>query len=155
MAGTARSADGTTIAFDVWGAGRPLVIVDGATSHRAVNPLGAEIGKELADSFKMYAYDRRGRGESGDTQPYAVEREIEDIAALIADGGEPAVVLGFSSGAVLAMDAAAAGLPISHLALFEPPFVVGDVRPPLPADYVEQLDRAVGRAGGTMPSRCS
>jgi len=144
MTGAVRSADGTSIAFDAWGAGRPLVIVDGATSHRAVNPLGAEIGQELADAFRVYAYDRRGRGESTDTQPYTIEREIEDIAALIADGGGPAVVLGFSSGAVLAMDAVAAGLPVSHLALFEPPFVVDDVRPPLPVDYVEQLDRAVG-----------
>jgi pimeloyl-ACP methyl ester carboxylesterase len=64
---TVRSADGTTIAFDAWGEGRPLVIVDGATSHRAVNPLNAEIGKELADSFRVYAYDRRGRGQSADT----------------------------------------------------------------------------------------
>ncbi|WP_214415081.1 alpha/beta fold hydrolase [Sphaerisporangium fuscum] len=148
--GTVRSKDGTKIAFDAWGTGRPLIMVDGATAHRAVNPVYAEVGRLLADEFRVYAYDRRGRGESTDTAPYAVEREIEDIAVLIADaGGGPAAVFGGSSGAVLALDAAAAGLPISHLALFEPPFVVDDSRPPLPVDYVERLDAAVaeGRPG--------
>jgi pimeloyl-ACP methyl ester carboxylesterase len=78
-----------------------------------------------------------------------VERELEDLAALIAGAGAPAVVFGWSSGAVLALDAAAAGLPISRLALFEPPFVVDGARPPLPPDYVERLDAAVaaGRPG--------
>jgi pimeloyl-ACP methyl ester carboxylesterase len=97
----------------------------------------------------VYAYDRRGRGESTDTAPYRVEREIEDLAAVIADAGAPAWVCGASSGAVLALDAAAAGLPVSRLALFEPPFVVDDSRPPLPADYVQRLDESVaaGRPG--------
>ncbi|MFC4945906.1 alpha/beta fold hydrolase [Pseudonocardia sp. GCM10023141] len=147
--GTVRSKDGTSIAFDAWGEGQPLIMVDGATSFRAVNPLNAAVGQLLADGFRVYAYDRRGRGESTDTAPYAVEREIEDLAALIADAGGQAVLCGFSSGAVLAMDATAAGLPVSRLAVFEPPFVVGASRPPLPADYVEQLDRCVtdGRPG--------
>jgi pimeloyl-ACP methyl ester carboxylesterase len=147
--GTVRSKDGTRIAFDAWGEGQPLIMVDGATAHRAVNPLNAEVGQLLGDEFRVYGYDRRGRGESGDTAPYAVEREIEDLAALIADAGGPALVCGFSSGAVLSLDAAAAGLPISRLALFEPPFVVDDSRPALPADYVEQLDRCIadGRPG--------
>jgi pimeloyl-ACP methyl ester carboxylesterase len=85
----------------------------------------------------------------GDTAPYAVQREIEDLAALIADAGAPVFVCGFSSGAVLALDAAAAGLPIESLALFEPPFVVDASRPPLPADYVARLDActADGRPG--------
>jgi pimeloyl-ACP methyl ester carboxylesterase len=150
--GTIHSKDGTTIAFDVWGDGQPLIMVDGATSHRAVNPLFAEVGQLLRDEFRVYAYDRRGRGESTDTRPYAVEREIEDLAALIADAGAPAMVCGFSSGAVLALTAAAAGLPISRLALFEPPFVVGDGRPRLPADYVARLDEATstGRPGDAV-----
>jgi pimeloyl-ACP methyl ester carboxylesterase len=146
---TVRSKDGTTIAFDAWGDGQPLIMVDGATGHRAVNPTNAEVGQLLGDEFRVYAYDRRGRGESTDTAPYAVQREIEDLAALIADAGAPAVLFGWSSGAVLALDAAAAGLPITRLALFEPPFVVDDGRPPLPADYVQRLDDSVadGRPG--------
>ncbi|MEV0585204.1 alpha/beta hydrolase [Nonomuraea sp. NPDC050310] len=150
--GTVKSKDGTTIAFDVWGEGRPLIIVDGATAYRGVNPLNAEVAGLLSDEFRVYAYDRRGRGESGDTPPYAIEREIEDIAALIDDAGAPAMVFGWSSGAVLTLDAAAAGLPITHVGLFEPPFVVDDSRPPLPGDYVERLDAAVaaGRPGDAM-----
>ncbi|MFF0338914.1 alpha/beta fold hydrolase [Kribbella sp. NPDC004875] len=140
---TVTSTDGTAIAFDAYGAGRPLILVDGATAHRAVNPANAEVGKLLSDSFRTYVYDRRGRGASGDTAPYAIQREIEDLDALIADAGQPAIVFAWSSGGLLALDAAAAGLPIAGLVLFEPPVVVGDVRPPLPADYVEQLDAFV------------
>jgi pimeloyl-ACP methyl ester carboxylesterase len=147
--GTVRSKDGTTIAFDAWGDGQPLIMVDGATAHRAVNPTNAEVGQLLREEFRVYAYDRRGRGDSTDTAPYAVQREIEDLAALIAEAGAPAMVFGWSSGAVLALDAAADGLPISRLALFEPPFVVDGSRPPLPDDYVRRLDDATanGRPG--------
>src|SRR6266536_233332 len=113
--GTVRSKDGTTIAFDVWGDGQPLIVVDGATAYRGVNLTNAEVGQLLREEFRVYAYDRRGRGESTDTAPYAVQREIEDLAALIDHAGTPAVVFGWSSGAVLALDAAAAGLPISRL----------------------------------------
>jgi pimeloyl-ACP methyl ester carboxylesterase len=143
------SADGTVIAFSAWGEGRPLIIVDGATAYPAINPTNEEVGRLLSDEFRTYAYDRRGRGESTDTAPYAVAREIEDLAALIEIAGAPATVFGWSSGAVLALDAAAAGLPIARLVLFEPPFVVDDARPPLPSDYVERLDAAVaaGRPG--------
>jgi pimeloyl-ACP methyl ester carboxylesterase len=149
---TVHSADGTPIAFDAHGEGQPLILVDGATSHRAVNQLNAEVAKLLSDRFRVYAYDRRGRGESGDTAPYAVRREIEDLAALIEDAGAPALVCGFSSGAILSLDAAAVGLPISKLALFEPPFVVDESRPPLPGDYVERLDQATaaGRPGDAV-----
>lgn len=142
--GTTRSADGTTIAFDTWGEGQPLIMVDGATAHRATNPHATETARLLSDQFRTYAYDRRGRGESTDTLPYAKERELEDLAALIEDaGGGPAVVCGVSSGAVLAMDAAAAGLPIAKLALFEPPFITDDSRPPAPRDYLASLGRHV------------
>lgn len=149
---TVQSKDGTTIAFDARGDGQPLILIDGATSYRGVNPTNAEVGQLLADEFRVYAYDRRGRGESTDTAPYAVQREIEDLAALMAEAGAPAVVFGWSSGAVLALDAAEAGLPISRLALFEPPFVVGNGRPPAPADYVQRLDDCVagGRPGDAV-----
>jgi pimeloyl-ACP methyl ester carboxylesterase len=140
---TVTSADGTTIGFDAYGAGRPLILIDGATAHRAVNPTNAEVGKLLSDDFRTYVYDRRGRGESTDTAPYAIQREVEDLAALIEDAGEPAVLFGWSSGCLLALDAAAAGLPVAGLVLFEPPVIVDDVRPPLPPDYVEQLDAFV------------
>lgn len=140
---TVTSADGTTIAFEAYGAGRPLILIDGATAHRAVNPTNDEVGQLLSDDLRTYVYDRRGRGASTDTAPYAIQREIEDIAALIEDAGQPAILFGWSSGALLALDAAAAGLPIAGLALFEPPVVVDDVRPPLPSDYVEQLDAFV------------
>ncbi|WP_116947420.1 alpha/beta fold hydrolase [Jiangella endophytica] len=151
---TVTSKDGTTIAFDTYGDGRPLIMIDGATGYTAINPLNAETGGLLADEFRTYAYDRRGRGNSTDTAPYAVEREIEDLAALVEHaGGGPAVLFGWSSGGVLALDAAASGLvPVSHVAVFEPPFVVDDVRPPLPSDYVERLDaaNAAGRPGDAV-----
>jgi pimeloyl-ACP methyl ester carboxylesterase len=140
---TVTSADGTSIAYEAWGSGQPLIFVDGATAYRAVSPKPAEVAELVGDEFRVYAYDRRGRGESGDTAPYAVPREIEDLAALIDEAGGSAMVCGFSSGAVLALDAAAAGLPITKLAMFEPPFVVDDSRPPLPADYVQRLDALV------------
>ncbi|MFB6725067.1 alpha/beta fold hydrolase [Kribbella sp. NPDC056345] len=144
---TVKSADGTTISYDVYGEGQPLIIVDGATAHSAVNPLNAETAKLLSDQFRTYVYDRRGRGQSSDTAPYAIQREIEDLAALIEDAGRPAIVFGWSSGSLLALDAAEAGLPISRVVAFEPPVVVDDSRPPLPSDYVEQLEThiAAGR----------
>lgn len=147
--GTTHSADGTTIAFDSWGDGQPLIMVDGATGHRAMSQLPQQVCELLGPGFQVYAYDRRGRGESGDTAPYAPQREVEDLEAVIDISGARALVCGFSSGAVLALDAAVAGLPIAKLALFEPPFVVDNSRAPLPADYVERLDAAVasGRPG--------
>jgi pimeloyl-ACP methyl ester carboxylesterase len=143
MMGRTHSADGTTIGFDAWGDGQPLIMVDGATGHLAMSQLPGQVAELLGTEFRVYAYDRRGRGESGDTAPYAPQREVEDLAAMIEEAGSSALVCGFSSGAVLALDAAAAGLPIAKLALFEPPFIVDDSRPPLPADYVERLDAAV------------
>jgi pimeloyl-ACP methyl ester carboxylesterase len=150
--GMVKSADGTPIAYDSWGDGPPLILVDGATSHRAVNLTFPQVGELLGDAFRVYAYDRRGRGDSGDTAPYAPAREVEDLAALIDDAGEPAVVCGFSSGAVLALDAAAAGLQIERVGLFEPPFIVDDSRPPVPADYVARLVAATdaGRPGDAV-----
>lgn len=146
------SADGTVIAFTAWGEGEPIIIIDGATAYPALNPTNEQVGRLLSAEFRTYAYDRRGRGESTDTAPYAIEREIEDLAALIEIAGSPVTLFGWSSGAVLALDAAAAGLPVRRVAVFEPPFVVDDSRPPLPADYVQRLDAAVadGRPGDAV-----
>jgi pimeloyl-ACP methyl ester carboxylesterase len=136
-----RSADGTAIAFDRTGDGPALIIVGGALSTRvAAEPLA----QLLAPRFAVIAYDRRGRGDSGDTPPYTVEREVDDLAALIAEAGGSAFVLGHSSGAVLALEAARIlGSRIPMLALYEPPFVVDDSRPPMPADFVAHLDELV------------
>lgn len=122
---TVQSADGTTIAYEVSGTGPPVILVDGALCYRASNgqrPL-AEL---LAGRFTVYVYDRRGRGESGDTAPYAPEREIEDIAALIEAAGGSASLFGISSGAVLVLRAAAAGLPVERVAVYEPPFAIDE-----------------------------
>jgi pimeloyl-ACP methyl ester carboxylesterase len=117
------SADGTPLAFERSGDGPPVIVVGGAFNDRAsAGPL-AEL---LEPRFTVIRYDRRGRGDSGDTAPYTVEREIDDLAALIAEVGGAASVYGHSSGAVLALHAAARGLQISKLALYEPPFVPED-----------------------------
>jgi pimeloyl-ACP methyl ester carboxylesterase len=137
---TVTSKDGTTIAFDVTGDGPPLVIVAGATSTRRPNAALADL---LSSQHRVLNYDRRGRGDSGDTPPYAVDREIEDLAAAIEAAGGGATVLGLSSGANLSLRAAAAGLDIARLALWEPNFIVNDARPPLPDDYVDHIDELV------------
>ena len=145
---TVTSHDGTRIAFEQSGAGPALIMVSGAFHHRGMNPPGADPAGPLAAHFTVYSYDRRGRGESGDTAPYAVEREVEDIEALIEEAGGSAFVFGHSSGAALALEAARL-LPdkITKLALYEPPFIVDDSHPPLPKDYVAHLTElsAAGR----------
>jgi pimeloyl-ACP methyl ester carboxylesterase len=115
----AMSADGTLIAYEQMGAGPPLVLVAGASCDAARMRPTAE---HLARDFAVINYDRRGRGESGDTLPYAIEREVEDLAALISRAGGKASVYGHSSGAALALHAAAQGLPIDWLILHEPPY---------------------------------
>jgi pimeloyl-ACP methyl ester carboxylesterase len=117
-----RSRDGTAIAYERRGEGPPLIIVSGALCSRAFGSQ-PKLTDLLARRFTVYEWDRRGRNESGDTAPYAVAREVEDIAALIQEAGEPAHLLGFSSGGALALEAAAAGLPVRKLALYEPPWV--------------------------------
>jgi pimeloyl-ACP methyl ester carboxylesterase len=121
------SADGTMIAFDRSGDGPPLIVIGGALSDRA--GAGALVPL-LEGRFNVVAYDRRGRGDSGDAQPYAVERETEDLDALISDVGE-SFVFGHSSGGALALEAARRGLPIRKVEAYEPPFVVDDSRPPI------------------------
>jgi pimeloyl-ACP methyl ester carboxylesterase len=141
---TLRSHDGTTIAFDKTGEGPPLIVVDGALCSRAMGP-GRSLAPHLRDSFTVYTYDRRGRGDSSDTQPYAVERELEDLDALIAEAGGSAYVFGLSSGAALALEAAARGSAITKLAWYEAPFIVDDSRPPVPEDIVGQFDALLAR----------
>ncbi len=136
---TMTSKDGTTIAFERSGEGPPLVVVGGALNDRHA---AATLAGLLAPNFTVYAYDRRGRGDSGDTPPYAVEREVEDLQALVEEAGGTAFVLGHSSGAVLALEAAAATPGITKLVLYEPPFIVDDSRPPLPDDYVSAPRRS-------------
>ena len=119
MTDTVRSADGTTIAYDRFGSGPALVVIGGAFNDRgSPHPLV----DHLASDFTVFSYDRRGRGESGNTQPYSTEREIEDLAAIIEAAGGLAMVYGHSSGAALALEGALAGLPITKLALYEPPY---------------------------------
>jgi pimeloyl-ACP methyl ester carboxylesterase len=125
------SKDGTTIAFDRLGDGPPVILVSGGSVDRSSN---AGVADQLAGRFTVFNYDRRGRGPSGDTQPYAPAREIEDIDAVIAAAGGRAGLYGSSSGAVLALKAAAAGSAVSKLALWEPPYIVDDSRPKPAAD---------------------
>ena len=134
---TVISKDGTTIAFDQIGKGPTVILVDSALADRSIC---AKLAKLLATEFTVINYDRRGRGESSDTQPYAVQREVEDIEALIDIAGGSAFIFGSSSGAVLALEAASK-IPakVKKQALYEPPFIVDNSRPPMPADFVEQV----------------
>jgi pimeloyl-ACP methyl ester carboxylesterase len=146
---TVTSQDGTTIAYDRSGDGPVVITVAGAFANRSFAPAAPS---PLGPDFTAVVYDRRGRNDSGDTAPYAVEREIEDLDALITALGGSAGVFGMSSGAVLALEAARQGVPITELALYEPPFIVDDSRPPTPVDYVPHLEELVasGRRGDAV-----
>ena len=122
VSGTVRSADGTTIEYEKVGSGPALVLVDGALCFRDFGSCRS-LADLLADRFTVYFYDRRGRGGSGDTAPYAPAREYEDLEAVIRAAGGDASVLGFSSGAALALQAAASGVPMRRLASYEAPYV--------------------------------
>jgi pimeloyl-ACP methyl ester carboxylesterase len=144
---TVHSKDGTHIAFDQVGQGPVLVLVGSATTTRWDQ---TGLAAALAAHFTAFAYDRRGRGDSGDTAPYAVEREVEDIEALINEARGTAFVFGHSSGAVLALEAARL-LPakIAKLAVYEPPFIIDDSRSPAPPNFAQHLSELVlsGRRG--------
>jgi pimeloyl-ACP methyl ester carboxylesterase len=142
---TVTSSDGTSIAFDRLGDGPPVVLVCGASTNRRAN---APLAGLLAERFTVFNYDRRGRGDSADTPPYAVEREVEDLDAVIDAAGRSAFVYGTSSGGALALEAAASGLAITKLALWEPPFSLDENRRP-PSDLVERYDAMItaGRRG--------
>ena len=119
---TLTSPDGTIIAYDRIGGGPPIVLVDGAMCYRGAGPMNG-LAEQLAASFTVFTYDRRGRGESNDTLPYAVEREVEDLTAIIGEAGDEAGVYGMSSGGALALATAATGAGVSRMALYEPPFL--------------------------------
>lgn len=120
----ATSADGTGIAFDRTGDGPALVLVGGALSTRGA---AAGIAAHLAARFTVVSYDRRGRGDSGDTPPYAVSREVEDLAGVMEATGAHAVY-GHSSGAIVALEATVAGVPVHRLAVYEPPYILEGTR---------------------------
>jgi pimeloyl-ACP methyl ester carboxylesterase len=147
--GTVFSKDGTTIAFEQTGEGPPLILVDGALCYRESGP-SRPLAAELAKDFTVYVYDRRGRGSSGDADLYEVDREVDDIEALIAEAGGSVYLYGISSGAALALEALNRGigsplppLGILKLALYEPPFVVDDSRPPVPQGFPAQLAKLI------------
>lgn len=117
------SADGTTIHFEQAGSGAPVILVGGAFNDRTTV---AGLASVLAGDFTTIAYDRRGRGDSTDASSYAMEREIEDLAALIEHVGGSASVFGHSSGAILALEAAAAGIGIDKVVAYEPPYATDE-----------------------------
>lgn len=148
---TVISKDGTPIAYERTGTGPALILVDGALCSLDFGPM-PKLAPLLAGDFTVLSYDRRGRGGSGDTAPYAVAREVEDLQALIEAAGGSAHVLGLSSGAVLAIEAAASGLAINRLALYEPPFMVSESGHRPPADHQAQLQNLIaqGRNGDAV-----
>nr|AEE65481.1 hypothetical protein [uncultured bacterium BAC AB649/1850] len=135
------SRDGTTIAYKKEGDGPPIVLLGGGfRDHTVFTP----IVPYLTDRLTTYYYDRRGRGESGDAPVYAIEREIEDLIAVMEEAGGEAAVFGGSSGAILALEAAMAGAPMTRLALLEPPYrMPGHQRPP--ADFAARLDELLAQ----------
>ncbi len=145
------SADGTAIAYERGGTGPAVVLVDGAMCYRAAGPM-RPLAALLQDSFTVYTYDRRGRGESADTAPYAVAREVEDLQAVVAQAGGEASVYAMSSGAALALATAAAGPGITALALYEPPFMAEVEDGTRIAEYTERLHEllAAGRWGDAV-----
>jgi pimeloyl-ACP methyl ester carboxylesterase len=148
---TVKSKDGTRVAYDRRGAGPPVLVVDGAFCSRAFGPMG-KLAPRLAERFTVYSYDRRGRGDSEDAAEYAVEREVEDLAALVDAIGEPPGIYGTSSGAVLALRAVAAGIPARKLALFEPPLALDGTHRPTPPDFRERIAAhlSAGRRGDAV-----
>lgn len=137
-----QSKDGTKIAFERSGSGPVLVLVDGALCHRGFGPMRS-IAKLLAPHFTVFRFDRRGRGESTDAAPYSVEREVEDIAALIQAAGGSAYVFGTSSGAALALEAAVRLNSIKKVAMYEAPFFFDEEHPPRPEGYLAKITALV------------
>jgi pimeloyl-ACP methyl ester carboxylesterase len=138
-----KSRDGTSIAYDLWGEGAPLIIVDGAFSHRT-HPWSSRLTELLASRFAVINYDRRGRRDSGFTPPYAVEREIEDLEALAGEASSPPYVFGMSTGAALALEFASRGRTIGGLAVFEPPYMVDDHARQRMVGVTERVNELVG-----------
>jgi pimeloyl-ACP methyl ester carboxylesterase len=144
------SKDGTVIDYEKSGRGPALILVDGAMCSRDFGPM-PKLAPLLAPRFTVYVYDRRGRGRSGDTKPYAPQREVEDIAALVQEAGGRASLVGLSSGGALALEAAASGLPIEKVVAYEPPYV-GTGGNGGGADHLARLEALVaeGDRGGAV-----
>lgn len=136
---TVPSADGTPLAVERAGEGPPVILVGGAFNDRSTV---AGLAAVLADGFTAVTYDRRGRGDSGDAASYAAEREVEDLAAVISYAGGPAGVFGHSSGAILALEAAASGVEVAKVAAYEPTYVIEGTRP-RPGDDLADRVRAL------------
>jgi pimeloyl-ACP methyl ester carboxylesterase len=146
------SKDGTEIAYDKQGQGPAVILVDGALGYRSFGPM-PELAKLLSTHFTIVTYDRRGRGDSGDYKPYAVEREIEDIEALIDEVGGFAYLYGISSGACLALEASIKlGAKVKKLAIYEAPYKSGENAPEDWIEYSKQLARllATGSRGDAV-----
>jgi pimeloyl-ACP methyl ester carboxylesterase len=139
---TIPSKDGTRIAYDVYGEGDPVILVEGAFCGRHFGPT-ARLAAELGRHFRVYHYDRRARGDSGPSTDYSIDRELEDLSALMAEAGGSASIVGFSSGACLAIEAAAAGLPVSRLAFYEPPYMVGPKARTVPMNFEAEVQQLV------------
>jgi len=150
------STDGAPIAYERSGSGPAVILVGGALVDPATGRPGrwenAPLARELAAHFTVYNYDRRGRGDSGDSPPYAVERELEDLEALIAEAGGSAHVYGLSSGGALALEAVATGIAVDRLAVYEVPYTTGDDASQQWQAYLEQLEvvLADGRRGDAI-----
>jgi len=140
----AASKDGTRIAYEIAGKGPTLVVVAGALGYKDFPYLRAFVA-DFAKDFRVVIYDRRGRGGSGDTQPYSMGKEIDDLEAVIHAAEDPAIVLGTSSGAALALEAPARGVPMKALVAFEPPYMVGEHRRPNHVRYESDVSGYVAR----------
>ncbi|MEO6013251.1 MAG: alpha/beta hydrolase [Devosia sp.] len=134
----ATSKDGTRIGYSVVGTGQVIVLVDGALCWRASGPAGP-LAEELKDRFTVYTYDRRGRGESGDTKPYAIEREVEDLEAVIDAAGGSAAVYAISSGVPLALATANASSKVTKMVLYEAPIFADKTRKPVNPNYSQVM----------------
>jgi pimeloyl-ACP methyl ester carboxylesterase len=148
---TVVSDDGTTIAYEKAGSGPAVVLVDGALCYRDFGP-ARDVSKLLQQDYTVYIYDRRGRGESADTLPYAPEREIEDLAAVIGATGEVPFVMGQSSGAAVVLEAAASGVPMKKIAVYEAPYVGVTLHKGVPRNYQRDLKALLdaGDRGGAV-----
>jgi pimeloyl-ACP methyl ester carboxylesterase len=139
---TVTSADGTRIAYDRYGSGPPVILVAGALGYRKFNKM-EELAKLLSERFTVINYDRRGRGDSTEAGPFALEREIEDIAALIEAEGGSASLWGWSSGGALALRAAGTGIGVERVSVYEVPFMVDTATKRPTPDYGERLNELV------------
>jgi alpha-beta hydrolase superfamily lysophospholipase len=142
---TVLSIDGTGIEYDRSGEGPVVILIGAGPTDRSAN---AELASLLTQSCTVINYDRRGRGGSGDTAPYSVDKEVEDLRAVADAAGEPVSLFGTSGGTFLAFRAVAGGMAVERIAVWEPPYILPGSRPPVPADYAQQ-QTALAERGDT------